>query len=84
MLISDYLSSNIKISILFLFDPSNRARAEIQKYFRSIFGSNENFKTCFRNLLTFRYSHEKLQTIDAFHNISDFDAYVFSYWRHVS
>ena len=29
------------------------ARAEIQKYFRSFFGSNENFKICFRDLLTF-------------------------------
>ena len=26
-----------------------QARAEIQKYFRSIFGSNENFKICFRD-----------------------------------
>ena len=25
----------------------------MQKYFRSIFGSNENFKICFRDLLTF-------------------------------
>ena len=24
-----------------------------KKYFRSIFGSNENFKICFRDLLTF-------------------------------
>ena len=28
--------------------------AEIQKYFRSFFGANENFKICFRDLLTFR------------------------------
>ena len=28
------------------------ARAEIQKHFRSVFGSNENFKICFRDLLT--------------------------------
>ena len=28
--------------------------AEIQKYFRSIFGSNENFKICFRDELTFK------------------------------
>ena len=27
--------------------------AEIEKYFRSIFGSNENFKICFRDYLTF-------------------------------
>ena len=26
---------------------------EVQKYFRSFFGSNENFKICFRDLLTF-------------------------------
>ena len=31
------------------------ARAEIQKYFRSVFGSNENFKICFQELLTFSY-----------------------------
>ena len=41
MLISNYVSFNI-ISCLFLFDPVQRARAEIQKYFRSVFGSNEN------------------------------------------
>ena len=29
------------------------ARAEIQKYFCSFFGSNENFKMYFRDLLTF-------------------------------
>ena len=29
------------------------ARKEIQIYFRSFFGSNENFKICFRDLLTF-------------------------------
>ena len=29
------------------------ARAEIQKYFRSFFGSNENFRICFRDLLNF-------------------------------
>jgi len=29
-------------------------RAEMEKYFRSIFGSNdENFKICFRDYLTF-------------------------------
>jgi hypothetical protein len=49
MHISDYLSSNRKICIFFVFDPFNRARAEIEKYFCSIFGSNENFKICFRD-----------------------------------
>ena len=33
--------------------PILEARAEIQKYFRSFFGSNENFKICFWDLLTF-------------------------------
>ena len=33
MLISDNLSSDIMICILFWFDPFYRARAEIQKYF---------------------------------------------------
>ena len=27
---------------------------ELQKYFRSFFGSNENFKICFRDLLAFK------------------------------
>ena len=31
------------------------AREEIQKYFRSFFGSNEDFKICFRDLLTFTH-----------------------------
>ena len=42
MLIIDYLSSNIIICICF-FDLTH-FRAEIQKYFRSIFGSNQNFE----------------------------------------
>ena len=33
--------------------PILEARAETQKYFRSFFGSNENFKICFREDLTF-------------------------------
>ena len=45
---SDYVSSNILIC-LFLFDPFQRARAEIQKYLCSVFGSNENSKFCFRD-----------------------------------
>ena len=32
------------------------AKAEIQKYFRSFFGANENFTICFRDLLTFSSS----------------------------
>jgi hypothetical protein len=39
-----------------------KARAEIEKYFRSVFGSNENFKICFRNSLTFS-DREKLLKI---------------------
>ena len=31
------------------------AREEKQKYFRSFFGSNEDFKLCFRDLLTFTH-----------------------------
>ena len=55
MLISDYLSSsNILICTLFLIQPLLEARAEIQKYFRSFLGSNENFKICFRYYLTIR------------------------------
>ena len=34
------------------FDPF--LRVGIQKYFRSFFGSNENFKIYFRDLLTFK------------------------------
>ena len=33
--------------------PLLEARAEIQKFYRLFFGSNENFKICFRDLLTF-------------------------------
>ena len=46
----------IIICIFFWFHPFQRARAEIEKYFRSIIGSNENFKICFRDYLTFRSS----------------------------
>ena len=50
--------------------PILEARAEIEKYFRSIFGSNENFKLCFRKYLTFsalknlrsRKRREKVET----------------------
>ena len=54
MITSDYLSSNIIICILFWFDPFLRPRAETEKYLCLIFGSNENFKICFRDYLTFR------------------------------
>ena len=41
----------------FSFAPKNeplfKTRAEIQKYFRSFFSSNKNFRICFRDLLTF-------------------------------
>ena len=34
--------------------PILEARVEIEKYFRSFFGSNENFKIWFWDYLTFR------------------------------
>ena len=40
--------------LFFWFDLFFEARAEIQKYFLSFFGSNENFKIVFRDLLTCR------------------------------
>ena len=49
MLISNYLSSNNNNLYSFLFDH----KTKIEKYFRSIFGSNENFKIGFRDYLTF-------------------------------
>ena len=36
-------------AIIFMIWPILEAKAEIEKYFRSVFGSNENFKVCFRN-----------------------------------
>ena len=52
MLISDYLSSNIIICIF--FDLTHfRELGQKQKNIQIVFGSNENFKICFRNLLTF-------------------------------
>ena len=40
-------------------------RAEIQKYFQSFFGANENFKMTFRNYLTFKFNRNcKLDTSD--------------------
>ena len=39
----------------FMIWPNLEASADIQKYIRSFFGSNENFKICFQDLLTFKY-----------------------------
>ena len=36
-----------------MISPILEARAEIEKYFHLFFGSNENFKVCFRDYLTF-------------------------------
>ena len=44
----------IYLSYIFLIQPLLEARAEIQKYFRWFFGSNEKFRICFRDSLTFR------------------------------
>ena len=44
----------INSSYIFLIRPLLQARAQIQKYFCSFFGSNENFEICFRDLLTFK------------------------------
>ena len=49
------------MSIIFMIWPILEARAEIQKYFRSFFGSNENFKICFPDLLTFRQGVHSFQ-----------------------
>ena len=46
-LIQCYLSYIYDLSYIFLIGPLLKARAEIQKYFRWFFGSNENFKICF-------------------------------------
>ena len=40
-------------SYIFLIGPLLEARAEMQNYFRSFFGSNEKFRICFWDLLTF-------------------------------
>jgi hypothetical protein len=45
------------LSYIFLIQPLLMARTEIQKYFRSFFGSNENFKIWFQNLLIFSFQH---------------------------
>ena len=50
MLISDYLSSNITICICFFYLAHFR---ELGQIFLFAFGSSENFKICFRELLTF-------------------------------
>ena len=57
------ISLKLYVGVLFYFFPGNfleivcpgmyplflEVRAEIQKYFRSFFGTNENFKICFRD-----------------------------------
>ena len=45
--------------LFFWFDLFLEARAEIQKYSHSLFGANENFKICFRDLLTFSETYHK-------------------------
>ena len=47
----------IQYYIFLIWTLALEARAEIQKYFRSLFGSNENFKICFRDLLTYCLLH---------------------------
>ena len=39
----------VESALIFLFDRFFEARADIQKYFRLFFGSNENFKICFKD-----------------------------------
>ena len=39
-------------AIIFIIRPILEARAELQKYFSSVFGSNENFEICFWDWLT--------------------------------
>ena len=67
-LIQSYLSD------IFLIRPLLEAKAEIQKYFRCFFGSNENFRICFRYLiyliLTFRKTVKVFFSETTFH---DFD-----------
>ena len=41
-----------------------KARAGIQKYSCSFFGSNENFEICFQDLLTFNKHPNKFNTSD--------------------
>ena len=48
------------VCYVFWIRPLLDARAEIQKYFRSFFGANENFQICFQDLLTFRFSTNRL------------------------
>ena len=42
-----------QVHLFFWFDFFLEARAEIQKYFRSFFGANENYRIWFRDLLPF-------------------------------
>ena len=58
MLISDYLSSNIIISIFYFYFiiiwPIFEKKGRNIKNSSFVFGSNENFKICFKDLLTFK------------------------------
>ena len=51
MLINSLISDK---KCLFLIRPLFEARAGIKKFFRLVFGSNENKKIWFQNYLTFR------------------------------
>ena len=67
MLISDYLSSNIKFVFFFWFDPFERPRAEIEKYFRSILVQMKTSKFAFEIIwpltveLHFHFKGEKIK-----------------------
>ena len=49
-----FSNSWYKVPLFFLFHLFLEIWAEIQKYFHLFFGSNENFRVCFRDLLNFR------------------------------
>ena len=76
------LSDMIKVSISrkkilkFSLEPKNdlflEARGETQKYFRSFFGSNENFKICFWDLLTFMQKIKLLVCALVHYDIDEF------------
>ena len=46
---------NKVLRYMILIYPLLEARGEMKKYFRSIFGSKANFKSCFRDLMTFSF-----------------------------
>ena len=41
--------------MIFMIWPILEARTEVEEYFRSFFGSNENFEICFWDLLAFSF-----------------------------